>query len=745
MRDERGLRSWALSIMVTCAASGIELARDQTYLKVLSTSALFAIAAIIFFPLTNKRPARWSRNFTIAGMVAAGIGLWLHLYEPSGRISTIDVLLLGAAGKLMFVMLSFSWVGRIEWLLAALTAFTITVSTSSVENWDVLIIIAVYLSASVTWTISRLQRDVGFVGLGGWLWRASAVLVVVAGSMLGLAGASTNQLDTSWGFMRTSGGGDEASDSARRGVGQGRDEVAGADAASAGYDQTDRFTESAKDALYDLWVESYGEPSKSEDQQRMIGLKQSEVRIVQGSDRQDLRSGRKFEMRRQPPRGNPSDKETKHPALLFVDGRAPLYLRLRTLEIFDGQAWHESGSVDIPASLTVLKNDTWWSLIDHPDCDAFSDRNVHQIKLASLDTAVIPMPPATRRFNFGRNAKLEFFREQGGGLVGTRRQSLPAGSVWQTDSHTFDLNRLDQSRQVPVSSSAGRWVAEPSISLGVRMLLESTVNDHSAGWRQVTAVANYVRANGQFQHDASIDTPDPIHTFLVDRSAGSSAHFAGATAGILRSLGYRVRLISGLYADEKDRDPGTDQIRVSADDLHFWLEVRLNSGAWMPIEVTPGHELPRPRPSLMAAIGDSLLTIIRTIWQHKIIMGLMLASASVFYFNRFILADMVDLAMWRLRSRRSADQLPCSTMRLIERRAARRGNARPPHETRASWIRQLFNPLPIADFARLYDSAAYGGGVQLHADVVRVICRSAISKSTAAIAASLASIRKDTE
>jgi len=94
---------------------------------------------------------------------------------------------------------------------------------------------------------------------------------------------------------------------------------------------------------------------------------------------------------------------------------------------------------------------------------------------------------------------------------------------------------------------------------------------------------------------------------------------------------------------------------------------------------------------------------------------------------RLRIADALDLVVWKLRYRRGADHLARSTLRLIERRARRRGLARPAHATRAAWIQQL-SPTPVATaLARLHDEAEFGGGTRLDYKSMTLLCRSAVA------------------
>lgn len=104
------------------------------------------------------------------------------------------------------------------------------------------------------------------------------------------------------------------------------------------------------------------------------------------------------------------------------------------------------------------------------------------------------------------------------------------------------------------------------------------------------AVSTFFQRNFEY---SLLGTPDvgreePIAEFLKLRHAAHCEYFATATAMILRSAGVPTRYVTGYVMDElSDEEP---YWIARNGDAHAWVEAfDTSSGAWFPVESTPGR------------------------------------------------------------------------------------------------------------------------------------------------------------
>jgi hypothetical protein len=88
-----------------------------------------------------------------------------------------------------------------------------------------------------------------------------------------------------------------------------------------------------------------------------------------------------------------------------------------------------------------------------------------------------------------------------------------------------------------------------------------------------------------------VDATSAVDHFLAT-GQGQDYLFATTAAVLLRELGIPARLVSGLYADQRNYDAKSQQTIFWNDDVHTWLEFSLDGVSWLPLEPTPSFGLP---------------------------------------------------------------------------------------------------------------------------------------------------------
>lgn len=89
---------------------------------------------------------------------------------------------------------------------------------------------------------------------------------------------------------------------------------------------------------------------------------------------------------------------------------------------------------------------------------------------------------------------------------------------------------------------------------------------------------------------------DPIEFAMTESKQGYCMHFASAATLLLRELGVPARYVSGYIARPSDFTWVEKEKIYKAEILdyhaHAWTEVYLDYIGWMPLEVTPGYDVP---------------------------------------------------------------------------------------------------------------------------------------------------------
>jgi len=519
----------------------------------------------------------------------------------------------------------------------------------------------------------------------------------VLGALL-IVPVSARQIRQADGFMPTSGGQRDASAAATSGVGDGDALVAGLDnIRSFAPIENAPFMTSHEPSLYDMFDDTYNEPMKNTKTERAIALaNQDRVRSEDHSMATSRRPGREFSTVRRP--GEPSRRriaDLDSRAILQVKGRVPVHLKLESFDRYDGVAWQpeEVTSWHGDLSLKTVGDRTWAVVAPGVDVEIDGTPEVYALRIIRLDTNRIPAPERLAAVHIDHLDRTDLFQWAQPGILRMDREKLPELLTVHVQSRPVDPWRLtDTFPRFQGGPEACRQAGDDSQSRAVQALAESWVVDVPRGWRQIEQVVARIREEYTLD-PAARASPECTHSaaeFLLETHRGPDYLFASATVCALRSLGYAARLVSGFYADPKNYDARSDHTAVMADDVHVWAEVHAGWGRWIPLEPTPGYTLLTPRHSLMAHLARGCGLAIAAIIGHPLASLTLLTILVAAVWHRRLLADIVDEALWRLRSPRRGDAVSSTAVvaavRLLDRRCGRAGLPRPRHLTPARWL-----------------------------------------------------------
>lgn len=680
-----------------------------------SATALLLLLAMISLQLSRSFDTAVGASVT-AGLIAFAVLFAARraLHRPLARITaktrngvTIGVGAILAVAIVVCSSLSILSLAGEEIVLAGLLAlaaalFTCRDDNTSLQQTALLSAVVVLFSLPGIGESYRLPVILAATACGGlwfmvsataapkdrWTWAyASAVIVVLIG--VGLMAhhriqpaGDENPWYAAW--APTSGGDGAGDENARRGTGDGPDEISGGSADSLGFDKSDTFSESGRDGLYDLWVESYGTPTKSSDQEKMVGLKPNDVKVVQGNDRENLRVGRSFELRREPGRRPPMNEDVAAGARAWIKGPTPAYIPLAVFTDYDGTAWQvmDHGKPSVPARKT---DDHWMEILHRPISPSFDGTDTYEIRAGDLGGEVLPLPPLVERFRMGRVSRPDFFALTRSGLLRLARRNLPAGATLEVVTKRIAPSRLvNVEIALPKHSDSG-LLDTGSVGEDVRALATEWGSGRERGWRQVEQVVRRLRDHVTLDRTLAPSTlVEPVRELLLVSRRGPDHQIASASVMLLRSLGYPTRLVSGFFAATEDVESRSGFVPLAADDVHFWIEVRLADGTWVTVDPTPGYpmlNLPTPPGEWLASLWHKGQGAISA---NPFATGLIVAAIGFGIVLRHRWMDGLATMFCRMRG-----YPPRLTLRVLELRARMARRPRPASMPAGQWIASL--------------------------------------------------------
>ncbi|QDT56580.1 Transglutaminase-like superfamily protein [Caulifigura coniformis] len=503
------------------------------------------------------------------------------------------------------------------------------------------------------------------------------------------------------GFMPSSGGNGQQSDYARDGVGDGEMLVAGTEnIRSFGPIEDAPFMTDDKPSLYDVFDDRYEEPVRPvQKQDRAIALdpKTAVQKPPEHIHTESQKAQREFSTRRKP-KGATSQrlKTISSDAMFYVAGRVPLHLRTEVYDDFDGDAWKASpASRKEAAEVCEIDGKPWLRLRDSARFRSdLGEAETHALKIVRMDTNVIPLPLNAHGVHIDRVDRSDFYLVESSGRVRLDREALPELVPIHIASRPVDRRRteraigfdfVDASEDWPVQLDLRKW----------RALAEEWTRNCTTKTGRLQAIESRLQSEYVLDENwrPSTTSAAPVADFLFTSKRGPDYQFATAAALLLRSIGYRTRVVSGFYADDRDYEARSGHTAVKKDDVHFWTEAALVGNSWFTVEATPGYRILGPIESWSEWLRRQVETSLSYGWQNRLMAGCLLAAMATLFACRRPLVDRVDEFLWVVVTRRRS-RPALSALSLLERRAARAGHPRPESTTASRWLMELKSRAP---------------------------------------------------
>jgi len=276
------------------------------------------------------------------------------------------------------------------------------------------------------------------------------------------------------------------------------------------------------------------------------------------------------------------------PGLLLLryrtDDPRPDYLRLTTLDEFDGGRWISSSLSADPQDDVVQDG------IPQPTSSGRVDALSVTTRInptAQLDTSWMPTPFPPSRIDVDG----PWLWDEDSQTVFSSRQTLRDvdGIYVVQASHTAPTAELLRSAAAPPRAIREAYGTRPVVSPYVAELVDRTVAGAKTDYDKVAAIQELFRddVNGfRYSEEASVpgfNAPDALENFLRGRQ-GFCEQYASAMAAMVRSLGIPARVGVGFTPGRRQPD---GSYHVTTSDAHAWPEVWFNGAGWVRFEPTP--------------------------------------------------------------------------------------------------------------------------------------------------------------
>jgi transglutaminase-like putative cysteine protease len=394
--------------------------------------------------------------------------------------------------------------------------------------------------------------------------------------------------------------------------------------------------------------------------------------------------------------------------------RSAMYWRGPVLWEFDGRTWRRGRGVDAAAPSFAPAGARWTYTLDIEPTDR------SQLIALDLPLAIPDGARATSDYSL-RSAR-----------------PLAALTRWTMTSAppaVFDATLDPAQRRRALALPAGFNPRTVALGRDLRTRLHDD-------WAIVNYALDWIRRDFAYSIAAPVLGRDAMDDFLFRTHVGYCEHFAGAFTVLMRSAGIPTRVVTGYVGGTWNRLGGYWMIRRM--DAHAWTEVWVQGRGWVRVDPTaavapqnvydtldaqlPGGGLLETLqgPRGMSQVGDWL----RQNWNDMVLgfdadrqsrlfspLGLRrLDPTQLALVFGGVASLALGLMVWLgLRGPRERDPV-LRAWRLLDRRYARRGLGRAPHEPATTWAERIAKARPsdaadVLDLAARFTQARYAAGV----------------------------------
>jgi transglutaminase-like putative cysteine protease len=288
-------------------------------------------------------------------------------------------------------------------------------------------------------------------------------------------------------------------------------------------------------------------------------------------------------------------RKTPELTLFTVAADRPTYVRLTTLEHYDGETFRQG---NVRASVPIGSSPI---LAYEPDLQAQTIRQHYQIQALAGPWLPAAYDPVAVTGVSG--VKLETETRS---LVLPSSGGLPSGASYNVTSAVPTLTAGDLDKPFVYDQKAlSDYLQLPSVPRQIRDLAQRVAGGEPTPYKKAVALQDYLRT---FTYNENV-AADMHHSFknlvefLTKSKQGYCEQFAASMAVMARTLGLPSRVAIGFGFGE----PVGDEIRVTTREAHAWTEIFFPGAGWVAFEPTPRAGVTRvPTYAAPGAINPSV-------------------------------------------------------------------------------------------------------------------------------------------
>lgn len=150
------------------------------------------------------------------------------------------------------------------------------------------------------------------------------------------------------------------------------------------------------------------------------------------------------------------------------------------------------------------------------------------------------------------------------------------GYVGLSSSYLDYVNNVYLSVPDELIEPLGEYMNEHNLNFVIDL------SNQAEKYRAATQLADFLRENYVYSLIASIDSNNPITSFLNDTKSGHCALYASSMTLMLRMMGIPARYCTGFVAQPSNGEP----VILRSKNLHAWCEVYLEKLGWVTFDPT---------------------------------------------------------------------------------------------------------------------------------------------------------------
>jgi len=264
-----------------------------------------------------------------------------------------------------------------------------------------------------------------------------------------------------------------------------------------------------------------------------------------------------------------------------TDSRAPGYLRLVSLDTFDGVTWRAS---DAPIRVPLVDP------LGPPDVRDIERirQSTWDIRISDLDNAQLPVPyaasaitsleePLDERWTWDPQTRTV------GGVGVSSRDSAYSVSSYDIDPSRAELRDATKRAPDPLLP----YLELPAdLTPQLAAIADEVTANAQTPYARAEALVDFFTETGGFSYSTNVVTPpgaDPLESFLDER-IGYCQQYAGTMALMARAVGIPSRVVVGFTGGQLNDD---GEYVVQARNAHAWPELWFDGLGWVWFEPTP--------------------------------------------------------------------------------------------------------------------------------------------------------------